>query len=277
MNVRWDALRSTSLRLAWGTYTQAQGLQDLSVVDGDSVFARAEESVQRVVGVEHRTSVGWTGRLEVFERRIQNPRPRWYSADGELDPFPEGQLDRVQLAPDSSLVRGAEVVATYDRGGRVKVSAWYSRMQGRMFVGERTTARPNEEPHAGAIDLVLRTGAGWSWGLAWTGHSGWPNIPAQFALDTLAPGQVAIRRVAPEAQFTGRLSGYQRLDVRVSKRFVAGRGAVETFVEVFNLFDRANQRGWSYDVFARNGRLDVRPVSQSFVGRLPTVGVRWVL
>ena len=275
VNVRWDVGPQLAIRGAWGSYGQAQGLQDLSVVDGDSVFARAERSEQRVVGVEGQGRHGWGWRVEAFERRIRDPRPRWFSVDGELDPFPEGQDDRVRLAPDSSRVRGGEVIVTYDAGGRVRMTAWYARTQGRSFQGGAVSPRPYEEPNAGAIDVTWRVARGWTVGAAWTARSGWPTIPADFVLDTLGPGQVAIRRVPPGQTFTGRLEGYQRLDVRLSRRWVRGRGGVSAYVEVFNALDRANQRGWSYDVFAERGVVSTRGISESFIGRLPTLGVQW--
>lgn len=275
-NVRWDATPQVAVRAAWGAYSQAQGLQDLSVVDGDSAFSRAEVSTQRIIGVEQRAPGGWSWRVEGFDRRIRDPRPRWYSADGELDPFPEGQLDRVRLAPDSSRVQGAEFIVTYDPGGRVRASAWYSRTRGRSTYGGAETSRAYEEPHAGAIDLAFRGLGGWTIGTAWTARSGWPTMPATFALDTIAPRQVSIRRVRPSAIFHGRLAGYQRLDLRVSRRWLTRRGSVSVYGEVFNLLDRANQRGWSYDAFVEGGVLSVRPTAEAFIGRLPTVGVQWV-
>jgi TonB dependent receptor/Carboxypeptidase regulatory-like domain/TonB-dependent Receptor Plug Domain len=274
VNARWDMAPRTTLRAAWGDYAQAQGLQDLSVVDGDSTFARAEQTEQRVVGVEHRAP-GWTMRVEAFDRRIREPRPRWYSADGGLDPFPEGQDDRVQLLSDSARVRGVEVSGGWEVSSRVRASAWYARTHGRTFRGGRGSVRPFEEPHAGAVDLIARSSAGWTWGVSWTFRSGWPAMLAEFVVDTLAPGRYDISRRTPGGDFTERLGGYRRLDVRLSRQWRAHRGVVSAFAEVFNLLDRANQRGWDYNLRMTNGNLQVTSFPEAFVGRLPTVGVRW--
>ncbi|MBC7896985.1 MAG: TonB-dependent receptor, partial [Cytophagaceae bacterium] len=273
-SARWDATPRTQLRAAIGTYAQAQALHDLAVVDGDSLFARAERSLQRIVGVEHAVA-GWTLRAEAFERRLREPRERWLSTDGDLDPFPEGQLDRLRFAPDSGRVRGAEFLASYDRGGRVRATAWYAHMNGTAWTSFGETPRPFEERHSGAIDLAARQASGWTWALAWSFHSGWPNVPASFRVDTLAPGQFAIERNAPTPTFTERLDAYQRVDIRVSRRFTLRRGTLSVFAEVFNLFDRANHSGWSYDAFLNAGRLTVQRTPESFIGRLPTAGFRW--
>lgn len=270
----WDVAPRTQLRAALGTWAQAQSLHDLAVVDGDSVFSRAERSQQRIVGVEHTTG-GWTLRTEAFERRIREPRARWLGTDGDLDAFPEGKLDRLRFAPDSSRVRGMELTATYDRGGRIRTTAWYSRVDGRAWTALGETPRPFEERHSGAIDVAMRSASGWTWALAWSFHSGWPSIPASFRVDTLAPGQYTIERNAPTPVFTERLTAYQRLDARVSRRFVLRRGTLSVFAEVFNLLDRANHRGWDYDTFLNSGRLTVRRTPESFIGRLPTAGFRW--
>src|SRR6185436_18230552 len=67
----------TTVRGAWGLYPQAQGVQDLSVVDGDTVFAAAERAEQRVVGVEHAVGGGWRLRVEAYDRTVRDPRARW--------------------------------------------------------------------------------------------------------------------------------------------------------------------------------------------------------
>lgn len=273
-SARWDVLPHTQLRVALGTWAQAQSLHDLAVVDGDTTFARAERSLQRIVGVEHTTG-GWTLRAEAFERRIREPRARWMPTDGDLNPFPEGQLDRLRFAPDSSRVRGVELIATYDLGGRVRTTAWYSNTNGTAWTAFGETPRPFQEKHSGAIDVAIRQASGWTWAAAWSFHSGWPVVPASFRIDTLAPGQYSVERNAPVPVFSERLSAYQRVDVRASRRFPLRRGALSVYAEIFNLFGRENHRGWDYDAFSNSGRLTVQRFPESFIGRLPTAGFRW--
>ncbi|MBX9927987.1 MAG: TonB-dependent receptor [Gemmatimonadaceae bacterium] len=274
-NVAVDLTPRTVLRAAWGVYAQAQGLQELGVLDGDSTFARAERSEQRVLSLEHRWQAGWTVRTEAFARRIQSPRPRWYNADGDIDLFPEGQNDRVRIAPDSARVAGVEALATFDRDGRVRATLWYSRLTGRARSGSVVTPRAFEEPHSGAIDVTLRRPSGWSYAWAYTFHSGWPSIPGVYRLDTLAAGQYRSQRVPPQPIFTDRLPTYQRVDIRMSRRFVVRRGAVSVYGELFNLFARGNQRGWSYQRRITSGRLFTTRTPEYFLGRLPTLGARW--
>lgn len=275
LNARWDFSTRTAVRAAWGTYAQAQTLNELSVIDGDSLFATPERSQQRIIGVEHNISGGLSLRTEVYERRIRDPRPRWLNADGELDPFPEGQLDRLRFAPDSSRVRGIEALATWDRGERLRITGWYNHLTSRANVATTSTVRPFEERHSGAVDLAYRWPSGLTMAAAWSFHSGWPSIPASFRIDTVAAGQFDVTRNQVEPPFSERLEDYHRVDLRFSRVFHTKRGTVSTYAEVFNLLDRGNQRGWEYDAFSNSGRLSVLRRQATFVGRLPTIGVRW--
>jgi len=270
-----DISPRTRMRASWGQYAQAHALQDLAVVDGESQFAPTERSEQRIVSAEHDTRQGWSIRVEAFERRIRNARPRYLNTDGELDPFPEGQLDRMRFDPESGRIRGGEVLATYDVGGRARATIWYAHLRGSVQVNGVTTSRPFEERHGGAVDMAWRTPSGWSYAAAWSFRSGWPNVSATFRIDTLGAGHFDIVRQPPAPFFTDRLEAYHRLDVRVSRRFALRNGALSMYAEVFNLLGRKNQRGWSYDAVTRSGRLSVERTREAFIGRLPTAGLRW--
>ncbi len=129
-NVAWNIGARTILRGAWGHYYQAHALQDLSVVDGDTAFVRAERAEHRVLGVEFDVGHGWTTRLEGFERRTTSPRAKYVNVEGTLDVFPESAPDRVRFAPTSARVQGAELLARYDGGGRIRGGAAPVRSRG---------------------------------------------------------------------------------------------------------------------------------------------------
>ncbi len=265
----------TTLRAAYGLYTQAHTLQDLSIVDGDTTFARAERAGHRVIGVEHEIGAGWTLRSEAFQRLIDNPRPRWINTDGEVDALPETIEDRLRLTPSDGHVRGIEWLATYDRGGRLRASASYVLSKATATQDGIETPRPFDERHAIALDIAARSQSGWTWAFAWTMHSGWPVIPATFRVDTLGPSQVFLRRVESPALFVEKLQTYQRFDIRVSRAFDVGRGRVSVFAEIFNALDTLNQRGTTYRARFNGGQVAVDRVTETFLPRLPSLGIRW--
>ncbi|MEW5914955.1 MAG: TonB-dependent receptor [Gemmatimonadota bacterium] len=265
----------TTLRAAIGSYTQAHALHDLAVVDGETTFVRAERAQHRVVGVEYTVGAGWTLRSEAFERVIDNPRPRWINTDGELDALPETEEDRLRLTPSDGRVRGIEWLATYDRGGRVRAGVSYVLSKATATQNGATTPRPFDERHAVALDLTTRSASGWTWAFAWTMHSGWPFVPATFRVDTISATQVFLRRVPSEPLFSEELDLYQRFDVRVSRAFDVGRGRISVFAEIFNLLDTANHRGTSYAPRFDGRTLSVTRFRETFLPRLPSLGVRW--
>lgn len=275
-NLALTPIARTTLRAAWGTYAQGHSLDGLSIIDGDTTFSRAERAEQRIVGVERDLGNGWTVRTEAYERVIRNPRPRWLNADGDIDLLPEAAEDRLRIAPSAGSVRGVEILATLDRGGPYRLTTFYSLARGRQTVNGVASPRPFDERHSASLDVAYRARRGWTWAAAWTFHSGWPLSPATASLDTIAPNRVVVVRDPPSPLLTERLPSYQRFDVRVTKDFSLGRGQGSVYLEIFNLFDAANARGYDYGFGIANGQPFVqRTDTLSFLPRLPSIGVRW--
>ena len=90
---------TATVRAAWGEYSQAPGLQDLSVADGERTFGRTERAEHRVLGLERPLSARMAVRIEGYERLTTRVRPRWENLDNAYDLFPEAQSDHVLIAP----------------------------------------------------------------------------------------------------------------------------------------------------------------------------------
>ena len=68
---------NTTLRASWGAYYQSHGIDELSAVDGDTLFFPSESANQIAAGIEHGFARGWQVRAEVYHRTISHPRPRY--------------------------------------------------------------------------------------------------------------------------------------------------------------------------------------------------------
>ena len=275
-NIAWNLGAHTTLRGAWGHYYQAHALQDLSVVDGDTAFVHAERAEHRVLGVEFDIGHGWTTRIEGFERLTTSPRAKYVNVEGTLDVFPESAPDRVRFAPTSARVQGAELLARYDDGGRIRGGAAIVRSRATAVVSGRETPRPYDEPLALTVDFAYRTAKGWTIAGAWTSHSGWPSVAPTFVIDTLGVGRYAVRRLDTSPFATGRFASYQRLDFRASRTFQTAHGRLNVWADVFNALNRANQRGNRYSYsFTAPSSLRVTANREDFLGILPSLGLGW--
>jgi hypothetical protein len=272
------ALRQgTTVRGAWGQYHQAHALQELSVVDGDTTFARAERAEHRVVSLEQDLGLGWTARLEGYERLIAQPRARFYNVDGtSTSPLPEAELDRVRIAPSSARVRGVELLAQYDHGGRVRGGASVVVSRATAVVNGAELTRPFDEPYAATADVTYRARSGWTFALSWTARAGWPIGTPAFAVDTIAPGRFAPQRIVSTPVLDRRLNNYMRVDARATRAWVTPRGKISAWADVFNLLNRRNERSFEYRwTLTSPTSIAVTAVRNDFLTLLPTLGVTW--
>jgi TonB dependent receptor len=277
LNAAWTPQAGTTVRGAWGHYFQAHTLQDLSVVDGDTSFAKAERAEHRVVSVERELVRGVTARVEGYQRLITSPRARYFNIDGNTQVvLPEADLDRVRIAPTSAEVRGVEMLAQFDRGGHWRGGATLVLSKAIAVIDGRTTPRPFDEPVAGTMDLAYRAQNGWTVAIAFTARAGWPVSAAQFVVDTVAAGQFVSRRQPATAFLNDRLESYQRLDIRATRTFNTKRGNINVWGDLFNVLNRKNQRGFSYSAsLASPSRVNVVSTREEFLGLLPTLGINW--
>ena len=103
----------TTLRAAWGHYAQAQGLHELQIADGDTLFYPAQDAEHRILGIEHfplRESVDL--RLEAFQRLTSDPFPEYRNLVDRVEAvWEEGPGDRVGVVPERRKAQGIEFLA----------------------------------------------------------------------------------------------------------------------------------------------------------------------
>ncbi|MBC8088123.1 MAG: carboxypeptidase regulatory-like domain-containing protein, partial [Phycisphaerae bacterium] len=275
-NIAIDAASATVIRGAWGYYHQGEGLHDLSVVDGDTTFVRSELAEHRIIGLERLWRGKWSTRVEAYQRLVRHPRARYLNVDGNLNALPEGAADRTLIAPSSASVRGLELMAQYDGGGKWRASSSYTLADARMVIEGVETERPFSERHALASDVTWRANRKWTISTAFTAHSGWPTVPATYSVQVARPNVYIVRRTTPVPVFTGHLPTYWRLDLRVARTFTTQRGVIRRYADIFNALNRQNVRGYDYDPsISLSGTVAVRSFPEKFLGRLPSIGVSW--
>jgi hypothetical protein len=280
LNVAWTPLPGTSVRGAWGRYSQSQPLAALQAQDGVDEFFSAERAEHRVVGVEQLLPAGFNARIEAYDRRLFDPRPRFISAGPGVEVFPEIGWDRLRVDPSRGRARGLELLLARDEGQRVLWSTGYALASVTDRIAGRTVPRSIDQRHTITGDWAYRSKSNkWRFSTAGVWRSGWPYTPPILTVDTVANTptlfDIVVTR-SPGELNSERLPSYRRIDARWTRFIDTRNGRVALFLEVYNLLDAKNRRGYSTNINVdRNRQVSFPREGQDWLPRLPTFGITW--
>ncbi|MCA9738554.1 MAG: TonB-dependent receptor [Gemmatimonadetes bacterium] len=278
---RWDLGRATNVRASVGRYLQGQGIQDLAIQDGEERFHAPERVDQVALGVEHRFTAGYTVRLEGYFKAVEDPRPVWVNLSREVNPVAEVEADRTRLLPDRGRARGLEAIVTRDGAGALAWSLSYAWSRAEDRIDGRWAPRVLDQTHVLNARFAWDLRPGWQLSGSWQYHTGWPfteqilDVVVAESEDGSQLVDVIERGFGPINE--GRLPAYHRLDLRMTRAFRFERSTLEVFLDVFNVYDRINLRGYEWFLQEQGGVLRAaRDSGEEQLPRLPTLGVRWV-
>ena len=279
-NVMITLTPATTLRLAAGRYAQPRQAFALQVQDGVTAFGREDVTQHRVIGLEHRLGRSALARVEAYERRVTRQEPRYINLRGDLRVFPELEPDRILLPATSGRARGLEFsLRGLGRGGLDWAASYaYARVTDR--VGSTDVARTWDQPHSIYLDATWRPNGGqWHFSVASQAHSGWPESPVRFVLDTVKNSQgvratTVLTIYGPVTELgTQRLPWYHRVDARVTRETTFRRWHVAGFVDVFNVLDKENPAAIRYKTSSAGNRVRVTRIPELLLGWLPSAGI----
>ena len=279
VNASWQPVRGTSVRAAWGRYTQAQALHALQAADGVAQLAAPERAEHRVLGVEHAFAGGLGARVEAYERRLTRQRARFANWTATTELFPEIAFDRIELRPGSGRARGVELLLTRAGGGRTDWSASYALSSATDRLQGRDVPRALDQRHAVRADWSFHPANDrWRVSLAGSWHSGWPYTPTLTAVDTVVdtPARLELQvERAPGAIRSARVPAYRRVDARWTRYVDTRHGRLTLYAEVFNVLGTRNVRSYFTNVDVQNRVVRLRPGSSAWFPRLPALGASW--
>jgi hypothetical protein len=271
---------TTTLRLAMGRYAQPQQAYALQVQDGVTKFAREDVTQHRVVGLEQRFWLFAIGRVEVYERKVTYESPRYISLRGDVRVFPELELDRSFLTATSGRAKGIELsLRGLGQGGLDWALSW---THARVFdrVGTIDVARTWDQPNSVYADATWHPGERrWHIAVAVQAHTGWPESPVQFVLDTVKNSKgvkspTVLITYGPVTDLgKHRLPWYHRVDARATRELTVGRHSLSMFVDVFNIFDAENVAAINYHPSVSNNRITVGRTTSPLLRWLPSAGI----
>jgi hypothetical protein len=288
VNLAWRLDDTSVVRASWGRFFQSQRPYELQVEDAETALFPAELTEHSVLGYEAIFAGGGAGldglRIELFRRDVADPRPRFENLLQPLEFLPEVEPDRVRITPVTSKAEGVEVLLR--ARGSERLGAWlaytYSRARDRI---EPPTPQPGtgqgdrvprslDQPHAATLGLDLRATERSSLALAWRYRSGWPTTPVRAVLlpDPDDPDELEHQLVFGRLN-SERLGAYHRLDLRASHRVPLRRGSLLLFLDVQNVYDRANDAGFDVSIDDETG--EVSSDREAWPGVFPSLGVVW--
>jgi outer membrane cobalamin receptor len=265
----------TTARAAWGIYEQAQGLQELSVQDGETRFSPPERAEQRVLGISHELESGVALRAEAYERLSTHLRPHWENMIEPFNVFPESLYDRIELDPSRGLARGIELTAEHRGKGRFGWGASYTYAVSEEQVGNRWIPLNRDQRNTFYVDMTYVPARDWQLSCSWQYHTGWPTTDIIYSLVRLNDGSLTYTwTYGPYSSL--RAPAYHRLDLRATRTFHLKHSLLRTYVDIFNAYDQRNVDG--YDMTSAtivNGQLIVAKPPLKLFPILPSAGLSW--
>lgn len=266
----------STVRLAWGRFYQSQRLNELQVEDGVTEFYPAQLANHFLASFEHLFESGYSLRLEAYEKRLSDLRPRYENIFNPLELFPEAAVDRVLIAPDAGRSRGIEALVRSDSTKSLTWWAGYALAWSEDEIEGDMVPRSWDQRHAVNLGFSWQLPKGWALNLAGTYHSGWPTTPvtAEWVIDD--DGE-EIPEFVVGSRNTARYPEYHRLDVRASKSFTLSRGELRLILEVLNLTNRENVCCTDdfHAIVNEDGTLTAVPEERYWAPIVPSIAVTW--
>ncbi len=264
----WRPRMDTRLRLSWGRYFQAQGINELRVSDGARLFSPAQQATHKVASIEHDFTPALTLRLEAYRKDYKNVLPRYELLMNTLVVLPELRPDRIRIAPDSAEAEGAEISLNYGAGA---FNGWLSFSSSKVHdrVDGQNLRRRWDQRNYASGGLSWR-GASWEASVAGTWHTGWRTTALQ--LETLDPFPL----ITVGQRNALRLSDFASIDMRIARRFDLGTaGELTAFVELNNLLKRGNQCCVDYQIETEFDPAIFDVEVQHSLPLIPSAGFTW--
>lgn len=277
-NLGWKPWPRSMVRLAWGWFYQSQRPNELQVEDDETELWTAALAEHRVLDLEHRFGKGGRLQIEAFERRMSRMRPRFENLFDPVTVFPELEADRVRIAAAEGLVEGLEVGYHGAEGGPFGWWLSYAWSSAREEVEGRWVPSAADQPQTLRAGWSYRARSGWSFNALWQYHTGWPTTEVTGRAVTAPDGSVTLVPVLGPRNGE-RLHPYHRLDLRVGRSWALSRGRLSAYLDLQNLYDRENVRGFEdfrLELGAA-GEAGARSERVSWGGLLPSFGIRWAL
>jgi hypothetical protein len=284
---------NATLRGGWGYYYQAQRIDELSPGDRIVTFQPAERTEHMTLGLETDFNSGVTLRVEAYRKKYSDLRPELRNIFDRLTGFPEYEDDRTIFYRSGATSRGLEIFLKREKGSKFTWMMSYalakveesvdsvhfknaSDPQGTVVAYDRSFPSIFDQRHTLYVDLSYRPNLKWQFNLALSMHSGWPYTGVVLQSADLGDGRRSYWYSAGEL-LAKRFPTYRRVDVRLNRYFEIWGGRLAAYLEIINILNRDNVRGYNYSILFDQRGAYIRTEAETALGRLPILGVSYNL
>ncbi len=276
-NLSHDLGKRGALRLAYGVYHQAERAHDLQIADGVDRFSLPEKSTHYLLGYDRRFGKGIEFRIEAYLKDFEDLRTRYENLTRSVVQYAGTGPDRVAIPADTGEVKGVEVIFKQNIGGTWSWFVNYAWSRAEDEVDGETIPRQWDQEHTVNFNLNYRYGKKWNVNMAWIYHTGWRTTPLEL-VESIGSDGAAGYEILPGPFFSNRLSAYHRMDLRINRQvFINQRRGFELYLDIANLYNRKNQRGYSEIQLAldENGQAFIDREEDTWLPILPSFGLTW--
>ena len=288
VNALFRLAEKTNLRVGWGYYRQMQGIEDVAALNGQDQYYPSELSKQWTAGLEQAFANGAMLRVEGYQKRGSNLRPRYRNWKGSPDVFLETNEDRILVYPTKSESKGIEVYYKQNMGRKLSITGSYALASIKEITRrvdnindplpiffDSTHPNPQDQQHALNLDCTYRPVDSWSINMSYAFHSGWPATHEEMVQVTGDHGETDFA-IKPLQLYGSRLPDYHRMDVRITKKYPTSRGNIRFFFEVVNLTNHNNIFGYDYfKALNTDGQFYLQRDAEKWFTILPSIGLSW--
>jgi outer membrane receptor protein involved in Fe transport len=261
----WQPNAKLELRSSWGRFAQSQGIYELQIADGVQEYLPAQRAEHWMLGLVYRPGRPVELRVDAYQKRYRNLRPRYENLLNSFVILPELKPDRLRIEAPEAAAEGAEVSLHSRSESPFGWWGHYSWSRVADRIDGRDVPRSWDQRHA------LGGGVGWNgdrWELtaavAW--RSGWPTTP----IELVATEPVAI--AAAGGRNSERLGTYLTLDLRAARRFVFDRSLLTVYLEVTNATNRGNECCTEYEFNSEQGEPGLETEPTYYPPTIPNLG-----
>ena len=261
----------TEVRFGWGQYYQAQEINELQISDGLSDFFPAQRAEHFVLNVQHSLTPDISVSASAYRKSFRTIRPRFENLFNTRSLLPELQFDRVRIDASKAESRGAEV--TLMRGSSDEELLWwlgYAWAEVEDLTPGGWTRREWDQTHAIKAGISWRLSS-WAFSLAGEMHTGWPRTTLSGEL-VPQPNEAPTLTLEVSGRNALRYANFHGVDLRVNRDFDIRRGDLSLFLELTNLYNRANPCCTEYAV---SGNDELLSREAHWLPLLPSLGVVW--